>query len=181
MATADLFHWQGHLLDGIRVILNFRVNCLELASEHFIYARFPYPQPGLNPPQLENNGWTVTSDCGSYFFSRASISLGHLHPSRSGVSDPSDPLRPQNLLRRPATSPVTRSRVAHLPVHGNQQAPPSFLPPASIPFFHLDLDRLCDSGDLELHRVIPLLLLSKTPTRTAGNSWSHWAATSSNV
>ena len=69
LVTPDLFHWQGHLLDGIQVTLNFGVECLELASEHFIYARFPYPQPGLSPPLLEHNGWTLTPDCGSYFFS----------------------------------------------------------------------------------------------------------------
>ena len=59
LATPDLFCWQGHLLDGIRVTLNFGVNCLELASDHFIYARFRYPQPGSNPALLEDNGWTV--------------------------------------------------------------------------------------------------------------------------
>ena len=75
-------------MDGIRVTLNFGVNCLELASEHFIYARFNYPAPGLTPPLLEDNGWTVVPESGSYFFSRASLSLGHLHPSQSGVIDP---------------------------------------------------------------------------------------------
>ena len=59
LATPDLFYWQGHLLDGIRVTLNFGVNCLELASEHFIYARFNYPAPGLTPPLLEDNGCRV--------------------------------------------------------------------------------------------------------------------------
>ena len=84
-----------------------------------------------------------THDCCSFFFSRAFVSMGHLHPARSGVVDPSDPLRPLNLLRWHAASPVTRSRVGHHPMHGNQQAPPSFLPAASIPFFHMGLDRLC--------------------------------------
>ena len=130
LATPDLFYWQGHLLDGIRVTLNFGVNCLELASEHFIYARFGYPKPGLTPPLLEDNGWTVTPECGSYFFSRASLSLGHMHPSRSA-------------------SPVTRSRVAHLPMHGNQAAPPSFLPPSAIPPFYVGLARLCESEVLQ--------------------------------
>ena len=149
LATPDLFYWQGHLLDGIWVTLNFGVNCLELASEHFIYARFDYPKPGLTPPLLEDNGWTVVPDCGSYFFSRASLSLGHIHPSQSGVIDPSDPFRPQNLLKWPATSPVTYSHVAHLPLHGNQAAPPSFLPPSAIPLFHLGLARLCEPEALQ--------------------------------
>ena len=87
--TPDLFHWQGHLLDGVRVTLSFGIGCLELASDTFVYARFPYPEPG-HAPQLEFKGWTLTPDCGSYFFSRASHSLGHLHPSRPGVVDPSD-------------------------------------------------------------------------------------------
>ena len=145
----DLFYWQGHLLDGIRVTLNFGVNCLELASEHFIYARFNYPTPGLTPPLLEDNGWTVVPESGSYFFSRASLSLGHLHPSQSGVIDPSDPLRPPNLLKWPATSPVTRSHVAHLPMHGNPTAPPSFLPASAIHFFHMGLTRLCEQEVLQ--------------------------------
>ena len=101
--TPDLFHWQGHLLDGIRVTLSFGVNCLELASDSsdsFIYVRFPYPEPG-HPPQLEHKGWTLTPDCGSYFFSRASHSLGHIRP---GVVDASDPPRPASLLKWPATS-----------------------------------------------------------------------------
>ena len=149
LATPDLFYWQGHLLDGIRVTLNFGVNCLELASEHFIYARFNYPAPGLTPPLLEDNGWTVVPESGSYFFSRASLSLGHLHPSQSRVIDPSDPLRPPNLLKWPATSPVTRSHVAHLPMHGNPTAPPSFLPASAIHFFHMGLTRLCEQEVLQ--------------------------------
>ena len=149
LATPDLFYWQGHLLDGIRVTLNFGVNCLELASEHFIYARFGYPAPGLTPPMLEDNGWTVVPECGSYFFSRASLSLGHLHPSQSGVIDPSDPLRPPKLLKWPAASPVTRSLVDHLPMHGNPTAPPSFLPASAIPLFHMGLTRLCEQEVLQ--------------------------------
>ena len=136
-------------MDGIRVTLNFGVNCLELASEHFIYARFDYPAPGLTPPLLEDNGWTVVPECGSYFFSRASLSLGHLHPSQSGVIDPSDPLRPPKLLKWPATSPVTRSHVDHLPMHGNPTAPPSFLPASAIPLFHMGLTRLCEQEVLQ--------------------------------
>ena len=97
----DLFHWQGHLLDGVRVTLSFGIGCLELASDTFVYVRFPYPEPG-SAPQLEVKGWTLTPDCGSYFFSRASHSLGHLHPSRPGVVDPSDYARPASLLKWPA-------------------------------------------------------------------------------
>ena len=73
-------------------------------------------------------GWKLTPDCGSYFFSRASHSLGHLHPSRPGVVDPSDYARPASLLKWPATSPATRSRYAHLPHHQNPDAPPKLLP-----------------------------------------------------
>ena len=65
--TPDLFHWQGHLLDGVRVTLSFGIGCLELASGTFVYVRFPYPEPG-SAPQLEVKGWTLTPDCGSYFF-----------------------------------------------------------------------------------------------------------------
>ena len=107
--TPDLFHWQGHLLDGVRVTLSFGLGCLELASDTFVYVRFPYPEPG-SAPQLEVKGWTLAPDCGSYFFSRASHSLGHLHPSRPGVVDPSDYARPASLLKWPATSPATRSQ-----------------------------------------------------------------------
>ena len=57
--------------------------------------------------------------------------------------------RPLNLLRWPTASPVTRSRVAHLPMHGNPQAPPKFLPAAPIPFFHMELDQLCHSNILQ--------------------------------
>ena len=39
--TPDLFHWQGHLLDGVRVTLSFGLGCLELASDTFLYVRFP--------------------------------------------------------------------------------------------------------------------------------------------
>ena len=106
---------------------SFGVGCLELASDKFVYVRFPYPEPG-HPPQLEAKGWTLTPDCGSYFFSRASHSLGHLHPSRPGVVDASDFARPASLLKWPATSPATRSRYAHLPNHDNPQAPPKLLP-----------------------------------------------------
>ena len=34
--TPDLFHWQGHLLDGVRVTLSFGIGCLELASDTFV-------------------------------------------------------------------------------------------------------------------------------------------------
>ena len=64
--TPDLFHWQGHLLDGVRVTLSFGIGCLELASDTFVYVRFPYPEPG-SAPQLEVKGWTLTPDCRSYF------------------------------------------------------------------------------------------------------------------
>ena len=40
--TPDLFHWQGHLLDGVRVTLSFGIGCLELASDTFVYVRFPF-------------------------------------------------------------------------------------------------------------------------------------------
>ena len=123
--------------------------CLELASEHFRYAVFPYPQPGQHPPLVENNGCALAPDCGSYFFSHASLSLGHLHPTQNGVIDPTDPLRPQNLLRWPAASPVTRSTTSHLPLQGDLRQPPVFLPPAAIPFFHYGLDRLCHLDALQ--------------------------------
>ena len=146
--TPDLFHWQGHLLDGIRVTLSFGVNCLELASDSFIYVRIPYPEPG-HPPQLEHKGWTLTPDCGSYFFSRASHSLGHIRP---GVVDASDPPRPASLLKWPATSPATRSRYVRLPMHDNPQAPPKFLPAVSIPYYHMGTNSVnelfCKTGNL---------------------------------
>ena len=63
--------------------------------------------------------------------------------------DPSDPLRPPNLLKWPATSTVTRSHVAHLPMHGNPTAPPSFLPASAIPLFHMGFTRLCEPEVLQ--------------------------------
>ena len=157
--TPDLFHWQGHLLDGIRVTLSFGVGCLELASDKFVYVRFPYPEPG-HPPQLEAKGWTLTPDCGSYFFSRASHSLGHLHPSRPGVVDASDFARPASLLKWPATSPATRSRYAHLPNHDNPQAPPKLLPAASIPYYHMGMDQLCQPAVLQDRELVPSVWLA---------------------
>ena len=152
----DLFHWQGHLLDGVRVTLSFGIGCLELASDTFVYVRFPYPEPG-SAPQLEAKGWTLTPDCGSYFFSRASHSLGHLHPSRPGVVDPSDYARPASLLKWPATSPATRSRYAHLPHHHTPDAPPKLLPAASIPYYHMGMDQLCQPA-VSPHSGWPLSL-----------------------
>ena len=152
--TPDLFHWQGHLLDGIRVTLSFGVGCLELASDSFVYVRFPYPEPG-HPPQLEAKGWTLTPDCGSYFFSRASHSLGHIHPSRPGEVDASDPPRPASLLKWPATSPATRSRYARLPMHDNPQAPPKLLPAAAIPYYHMGMDQLCQPAVLQDRELVP--------------------------
>ena len=157
--TPDLFHWQGHLLDGVRVTLSFGINCLELASDTFLYVRFPYPEPG-SAPQLEVKGWKLTPDCGSYFFSRASHSLGHLHPSRPGVVDPSDYARPASLLKWPATSPATRSRYAHLPHHQNPDAPPKLLPAASIPYYHMGMDQLCQPKVLHDADLVPSLWLA---------------------
>ena len=157
--TPDLFHWQGHLLDGVRVTLSFGIGCLELASDTFVYVRFPYPEPG-SAPQLEVKGWTLTPDCGSYFFSRASHSLGHLHPSRPGVVDPSDYARPASLLKWPATSPATRSRYAHLPHHQTPDAPPKLLPAASIPYYHMGMDQLCQPAVLHDKDLVPSLWLA---------------------
>ena len=157
--TPDLFHWQGHLLDGVRVTLSFGIGCLELASDTFVYVRFPYPEPG-HAPQLEVKGWTLTPDCGSYFFSRASHSLGHLHPSRPGVVDPSDYARPASLLKWPATSPATRSRYAHLPHHHTPDAPPKLLPAASIPYYHMGMDQLCQPAVLNDKDLVPSLWLA---------------------
>ena len=157
--TPDLFHWQGHLLDGVRVTLSFGIGCLELASDTFLYVRFPYPEPG-SAPQLEVKGWKLTPDCGSYFFSRASHSLGHLHPSRSGVVDPSDYARPASLLKWPATSPATRSRYAHLPHHQTPDAPPKLLPAASIPYYHMGMDQLCQPKVLHDTDLVPSLWLA---------------------
>ena len=170
--TPDLFHWQGHLLDGIRVTLNFGVNCLELASDQFIYVRFPYPAPGLHQPQIEHKGWTLTPDCGSYFFSRASHSLGHIHPSRPGVVDASDPLRPASVLKWPAASPVTRSRFARLPMHDNPHAPPKFLPAASIPFYHMGLEQLCQQGLLQDRELVHAAWLAAFAALT-GTTLTH--------
>ena len=55
----------------------------------------------------------------------------------------------RDLLKWPATSPVTRSLVAHLPMHGNPTAPPSFLPASAIHFFHMGLTRLCEQEVLQ--------------------------------
>ena len=150
--TPDLFHWQGHLLDGVRVTLSFGVGCLELASDKFVYVRFPYPEPGHAP--------TLTPDCGSYFFSRASHSLGHLHPSRPGVVDPSEYARPASLLKWPDTSPATRSRYAHLPHHDTPDAPPKLLPTASIPYYHMGMDQLCQPAVLHDKELVPSLWLA---------------------
>ena len=130
------------------------MGCLELASDSFVYVRFPYPEPG-HPPQLEAKGWTLTPDCGSYFFSRASHSLGHIHPSRPGVVDASDPPRPASLLKWPATSPATRSRYARLPMHDNPQAPPKLLPAAAIPYYHMGMDQLCQPAVLQDRELVP--------------------------
>ena len=158
--TPDLFHWQGHLLDGVRVTLSFGIGCLGLASDTFVYVRFPYPEPG-HAPQLEVKGWTLTPDCGSYFFSRAaSHSLGHLHPSRPGVVDPSDYARPASLLKWPDTSPATRSRYAHLPHHHTPDAPPKLLPAASIPYYHMGMDQLCQPAVLHDKDLVPSLWLA---------------------
>ena len=157
--TPDLFHWQGHLLDSVRITLSFGIGCLELASDTFVYVRFPYPEPG-SAPQLEVKGWTLTPDCGSYFFSRASHSLGHLHPSRPGVVDPSDYARPASLLKWPATSPATRSRYAHLPHHQTPDAPPKLLPAASIPYYHMGMDQLCQPAVLHDKDLVPSLWLA---------------------
>ena len=121
--------------------------------------RFPYPEPG-SAPQLEVKGWTLTPDCGSYFFSRASHSLGHLHPSRPGVVDPSDHARPASLLKWPATSPATRSRYAHLPHHQTPDAPPKLLPAASIPYYHMGMDQLCQPAVLHDKDLVPSLWLA---------------------
>ena len=157
--TPDLFHWQGHLVDGVRVTLSFGLGCLELASDTFVYVRFPYPEPG-SAPQLEVKGWTLTPDCGSYFFSQASHSLGHLHPSRPGVVDPSDYARPASLLKWPPTSPATRSRYAHLPHHQTPDAPPKLLPAASIPYYHMGMDQLCQPKVLHDTDLVPSLWLA---------------------
>ena len=157
--TPDLFHWQGHLLDGVRVTLSFGIGCLELASDTFVYVRFPYPEPG-HAPQLEVKGWTLTPDCGSYFFSRASHSLGHLHPTRPGVVDPSDYARPASLLKWPDTSPATRSRYAHLPHHHTPDAPPKLLPAPSIPYYHMGLEQLCQPAVLHDKDLVPSLWLA---------------------
>ena len=110
----------------------------------------------------------MVPDCGSYFFSRASLSLGHLHPSQSGVIDPSDPLRPPKLLKWPAASPVTRSLVDHLPMHGNPTAPPSFLPASAIPLFHMGLTRLCEQ------EVLQPGLLHSLPSQARTSPLSTW-------
>ena len=147
------------LLDGVRVTLSFGIGCLELASDTFVYVRFPYPEPG-SAPQLEVKGWTLTPDCGSYFFSWASHSLGHLHPSRPGVVDPSDYARPASLLKWPATSPATRSRYAHLPHYQTPDAPPKLLPAASIPYYHMGMDQLCQPAVLHDKDLVPSLWLA---------------------
>ena len=166
--TPDLFHWQGHLLDGVRVTLSFRLGCLELASDIFVYVRFPYPESG-SAPQLEVKGWTLTPDCGSYFFSRASHSLGHLHPPRPGVVDPSDYARPASLLKWPATSPVTRSRYAHLPHHQTPDAPPKLLPATLAPL---------PSWVDDLHARISQLAVLIHDAQDLARSPSGWIKTS---
>ena len=85
----------------------------------------------------------LTPNCGSYFFSRASHSLGHLHPSRPSVVDASDFVRSASLLKWPATSPATWSRYVHLSNHDNPDVPSKLLPAASIPYYHMDMDQLC--------------------------------------
>ena len=41
--TPDLFHWQGHLLDGVRVTLSFGIGCqsrVSMCSSHLATANF---------------------------------------------------------------------------------------------------------------------------------------------
>ena len=79
------------------------------------------------------------------FFSQYSQSLGHLHPASPGVIDPDTHLRPLNVLKWPAQSPVVTP--LNLPMVDDPQTPfrtaPDFLPVAAIPFFNMGVERLC--------------------------------------
>ena len=69
--------------------------------------------------------------------------------------------RPASLLKWPATSPATRSRYAHLPHHQTPDAPPKLLPAASIPYYHMGMDQLCQPKVFAFAALIGISLTSE--------------------
>ena len=61
------------------------------------------------------------------------------------------------LLKWPDTSPATRSRYAHLPHHDTPDAPPTLLPAASIPYYHMGMDQPCQPAVLHDKELVPSL------------------------
>ena len=59
-----------------------------------------------------------------------------------------------------APSPATRSRYAHLPHHDTPDAPPKLLPAASIPYYHMGMDQLCQPAVLHDKELVPSLWLA---------------------
>ncbi len=88
---------------------------------------------------------TISADaptCNSHFFSRASLSTGHLHPTHNGVIAPSDHLRPVAIAKWPTTSPALFTKQFPTASMGDTRPRPSFLPTEAISLYNIGIHRL---------------------------------------